>query len=204
MGRSEMGKIKILFCSSNPLGTTRVQVDKEAREIEEKIQLGGYREGFEFLPRGATRRTDLNRQLLQHRPHIVHFSGHGSETGDIILEDDDGNPEPQSKGQLTGLFQALKENIRVIFLNACFTEELARALTEIIDCAIGTPMELDDNYAVVFASQFYLTVASDRDVQTAFEVARSSLPVDKIAEEHLPVLRKHREATRRKIFLRPR
>ena len=33
---------------------------------------------------------------MRHQPHIVHFSGHGSPAGEIILEDDAGRMWPVS------------------------------------------------------------------------------------------------------------
>src|ERR1044071_1951339 len=82
--------IKILFLAANPTDISRIRIDKELREIDERISLGSHREQFELIPHLAVRPRDLMRGLLQHQPHILHFSGHGSTSAGIVLEDDDG------------------------------------------------------------------------------------------------------------------
>ena len=78
--------IKILFLAANPLDTNPLRLGEEAREIKERIQLSDLRNEFVFEQEHAVRVADLQRHLLHHQPHIVHFSGHGSTSGKIILE----------------------------------------------------------------------------------------------------------------------
>ena len=78
-------KIRILFLSANPWTTSRILVDEEAREIFERLQEGPYRSRFELFNHAAIRPIDLQRLLLFYRPHIVHFSGHGSLKEKLIL-----------------------------------------------------------------------------------------------------------------------
>ena len=71
------------------------------------------------VSRWAVRPDDLLQALLEVRPHVVHFSGHGSAAAELILLDDQGNPKPVSKEALVHLFRTLKDNVRVVVLNAC-------------------------------------------------------------------------------------
>jgi hypothetical protein len=60
---------------------------------------------------------------------IVHFSGHGCRTEEeIILLDQNGLPKPVSKGALAQLFRTLRDNVRVVLLNACWTRPQAEAI----------------------------------------------------------------------------
>lgn len=86
-------RIRILLLSANPSTTGRILVDQEEREIFEKIHEGPYRNRFELHNRAATRVVDLQKLLLTYRPHIVHFSGHGSKQtyssgGDVRIRKD--------------------------------------------------------------------------------------------------------------------
>src|SRR5260370_5353768 len=121
-----MDKIKILFVSANPAGKQQLKLDEEAREIEAKIRAAEHRDSVELITKWAVRPDDLLQSLNQHRPHIVHFSGHGSPTEEIVLLDKLGEPKPVSKEALVSLFRTLKDNIRVVVLNACFSKTAGR------------------------------------------------------------------------------
>ncbi len=111
---SAMSKIRILFLSSNPTGTVPLKLDEEVREIEAKIRAAEHRDSLELITKWAVRPDDLLQSLNQHKPHIVHFSGHGSPTEEIILLDNHGKPKSVSKEALVSLFRTLKDNIRVV------------------------------------------------------------------------------------------
>src|SRR5215216_1381090 len=96
-----VNKIKVLFLAANPVDSGyRLRLDEEIREIDQRIQVGTNRESFELISRFAVRPGDLLAALLRHKPQIVHFSGHGSKTDGIILEDNDGNMKSLSKQAL--------------------------------------------------------------------------------------------------------
>src|SRR4051794_2973475 len=79
--------IRILFLAANPKDTIALRLGEEVREIKERLRLADLRDEFVLEQEHAVRVTDLQAHLLHHRPHVVHFSGHGSRTGRIILED---------------------------------------------------------------------------------------------------------------------
>ena len=137
-----MDRVKILFVSANPAGTLQLKLDKEAREIEAKIRAAEYRDSLELITKWAVRPDDLLQALNQHQPHIVHFSGHGNPTEEIVLLDELGKAKPVSTKALVHLFRTLKDNIRVVVLNACFSRPQAEAIAGEIDCAIGMMREI--------------------------------------------------------------
>src|SRR5919199_1270105 len=103
------------------LETKRLRVDEEVRTIDERLRAAQFRDRFELIQAWAVRHTDLSGYLLRYQPHIVHFSGHGSHEGQIILEDRVGNARPVSPSAIGGLFRALKDNVRCVVLNSCFS-----------------------------------------------------------------------------------
>src|SRR5271154_5220567 len=76
-----MIKIKVLFLVSNPRTQDRLALDEECREITAKIRSADHRDAIELIAAWAVRPRDLQELLLQHRPHVVHFSGHGAQCG---------------------------------------------------------------------------------------------------------------------------
>ena len=196
-----MEKIKILFVSANPAGTQPLKLDEEAREIEAKIRAADHRDSLELITKWAVRPDDLLQSLNQHRPHIVHFSGHGNPTEEIVLLDTLGKPKPVSKEALVHLFRALKDNIRVVVLNACFSEPQAEAITGEIDCAIGMMREIGDDAAITFAASFYRAIGFGRSIKEAFDQGIAALHLDGSLEGKTPVLLSGKNTAPDKVFL---
>ncbi|MCA9037678.1 MAG: CHAT domain-containing protein [Planctomycetaceae bacterium] len=181
-------KVKILVLAANPLNTDPLRLDEEIREIQSRIRAGDFRDHFELVPRLAVRADDLLQAFNELRPDIVHFSGHGSENAELIIEDDQGNASPVSTAALSALFKHLKDNIRLVLLNACHTASQAEAISKEIDCTIGMNKEIGDEAAVVFASWVYGALAFGRPVGEAFEQGRTALLLRGIPEESTPSL----------------
>ena len=182
-------RIKILFLASNPMSTTQLHLTREARRIEERLGVGRARDVFELVTRWAVRRSDLQRLLLEEKPHVLHFSSHGSTRAKLFLEDEDGNAAPVTKKALVDLIGILKHRLRLVVLNACDTEPFARALVQHVACAIGMRQPIGDDAAISFAVSFYQALAFHEPVDTAFRLACNELKLQQLPEEQTPVLR---------------
>jgi CHAT domain-containing protein len=196
-----MEKIKILFVSANPAGMPQLKLDKEAREIEAKIRAAEYRDSLELITKWAVRPDDLLQALNQHKPHIVHFSGHGNPTEEIVLLDELGKPKPVTKEALVHLFRALKDNIRVVVLNACYARPQTEAITEEIDCAVGMMRAIGDNAAITFAASFYRAIGFGRSIKQAFDQGIAALLLDGSLQGKTPVLVSRENVAPDKVFL---
>lgn len=192
---------KILFLAANPKNTVRLRLEEEHREIEHKILLAQKRDQFVLVNKGAVRIGDLQFYLNQERPDIVHFSSHGTEEGEIILEDNRGNARPVPPKALERVFSVLKDNIRCVILNACFSLEQACAISQHIDCVIGMSSSISDKAAIAFSAAFYLAIASERSVKNAFDQGINELMLWRIPEEHIPQLLVRDSVDPSKIFL---
>jgi CHAT domain-containing protein len=181
-------KIKILFLASNPVDTSALRLGKEVSEIEAKIEIGSARDSFELVQQHALRATDLQHVLLKHKPHIVHFSGHGSATEQLVLEDDAGNSHFVTQQALTSLFRILKDNVRCVVLNACYTKSQAEAIGGVIDYTVGNNKGVGDKAAIAFAAAFYRALAFGRSVELAFDSARLELDLVKLPGSDTPEL----------------
>jgi hypothetical protein len=173
-------KIRILFLSANPWTTSRILVDEEAREIFERIQEGPYRERFELHKHAATRAIDLQRLLLIHKPHIVHFSGHGSKKHQLILGGAPGRGKTIDQQGLVEVLGLYNSHLRVVLLNACFTKAQARSIAEVIDYAVGTGKGIGDKGSVAFAGAFYRALGFGKSIREAFDSARAELVLTKM------------------------
>jgi len=182
-------KIRILFMEANPVDTGKLRLDEEFREIKNRIQQSEFRDRFELVCEWAVRVDDIMRCLMSHKPDIVHFSGHG-EYGEILLENNDGTAYAVPAGALSKLFSLLKDNIRCVVLNACYTEPQAKSISEHIDYVVGMSTAIKDKAAINFASSFYQALGFGRDIETAFDLGCLQIEMKGLNEQDTPKLLK--------------
>lgn len=180
-------KMRILFLAANPIDTDHLRLGEEVRAIDERLRSAEHRV-FELVSHWAVRASDLSDFLLRYQPHIVHFSGHGSAAGNIILENHLGQAEPVPPQALTRLFRILKDNIRCVVLNACLSAEQAAAIAQEIDCVVGMTKEIGDDAAIRFASGFYRALGYGRTVLTAYELGCNEIGLFDLTDETTSVL----------------
>ena len=162
--------MKITFLASNPLASDQLALGEEARAIEQKVRSSRHRDGIQVRQRWAVRPEDLQQILLEDEPTVVHFSGHGAGAAGIVLH---GGTEDEERlldaGVLAALLRVHKQNIRVVLLNACFSEEQAKAVVNEIDFVVGMNDSIGDEAARVFAAAFYQALGFGKSVQAAFD-----------------------------------
>jgi hypothetical protein len=182
---------KILFLSANPEGGGGLALDKEVREIEEGLQRAKQREQFDVRSKWAVRYKDLRRALMDYRPHIVHFAGHGEEKS-LVVEGHLGLAEHVYTTVLAGLFEQCSDHVECVILNACYSAEHADAISEHINYVIGMPEKINDTAAIEFAVGFYDALGNGKCVEEAFKWGCNAiLQVRGDLPEHLiPVLKK--------------
>src|SRR5262245_66009089 len=107
-----MPKIRLLFLSANPWDTDRLMLDQEIRRIDQKIRASEYPHLVEMISVWAVEPDDLIDRLNRHKPHIVHFSGHGNKAGEIVVTTGNRKTHTIPAAALKALFETLKDNIR--------------------------------------------------------------------------------------------
>lgn len=181
-------KIRILMLAANPHSTARLAIDEEARQIAERLRLSQDRDAFDLITCWAVRPGDLLQQLNQHRPHIVHVSGHGGRDGGIVLAAGDGSHRSVSAGALGDLFKVCGDEVRVVVLNACHSAAQVRAIGRHVDYVVGMRAAVTDDAATVFAAFFYSALGFGRPVPEAFEQAVTALRLHGLAGHDIPEL----------------
>jgi hypothetical protein len=195
------GVVRILFLAANPKDTDSLRLQEEIREIENRIALAQKKHLFELIKEGAVRVDDLQFYLSQESPDIVHFCGHGTEEGQIILEDKNGEAVAVPPKALTRVFKVLKGNIRCVILNACFSYPQAYAISKEIDCVIGMSSSIRDDAAIAFSSAFYLAIASGASVKSSFDQGITQIMLLGIPQENIPQLICRKGINPSKIFI---
>jgi hypothetical protein len=100
---------KILILTANPTNTKPLRLSEEVREIKSAWERSQNREQFEIIVEEAVRPQEFRRTLLDHKPDIVHFSGHGGGEQGLALMADNGEAFLVKVAPLAKLFKALQE-----------------------------------------------------------------------------------------------
>jgi hypothetical protein len=147
-----------------------------------------HRDRVELVSAWAVRTTDLFQALNEHEPRVVHFSGHGSNTDEIVFQDELGNSKFVSKQALTELIAATGGHIRLIVFNTCFSRNQAEAVVQHVQAAIGVGTSMGDDAARFFAAAFYGAIGFGLSLEQAFKQGLAQLAVEGIPDDQRPEL----------------
>jgi len=180
--------LSILFLTSDPRDSSRLRLGEEAREIHEQLQRAKLREQFDLHQRTCVRPTDLTQTMLDLVPNIVHFSGHGTKSGDLCFEDKDGFTKSISPDSLGALFQQFSDSTKCVVLNACYSEAQAKKIADQIDFVVGMNTSIGDPSAIAFSIGFYQALGAGRPVDEAYEFGCIQIRLQGLIEHLTPVL----------------
>jgi hypothetical protein len=175
----------ILIMSANPKDDLRL--DEEMREIRTELEKTEFGRQFQLELRPATIYKDLQRYVAETTPTILHFSGHGDVPG-IMLEDERGKPYLVPGTALATLLSLpfIKDQLRLVVLNACLSETQARMIAQEIDVVVGMASNVGDEAAINFARGLYSGLGMGRDVASAFALGTNAIEIADLPEEQTP------------------
>jgi hypothetical protein len=159
----------ILFLSADPKNAERLRNGQELRDIMQCLKMSENLENFSIEPRLSIRSGDVMREMLNVKPQIVHFSGHCTDAGELLFEDESGGCNPILPEALASLFKMLADNVKCVVLNACFSERQARAIAQHIPFVVGMQQSIGDRSAIDFAVGFYTALSASQSIENAYE-----------------------------------
>ncbi len=183
-----MGK-KILILAANPKNTSRLRLDEEVREIENGLRGAQHRDEFTLKQVWAPRPSDIRRAMLDFRPQIVHFCGHGKGDEGIAFEDSSGNAKIVSADILSGFFELFAEKLECVVLNACYSEVQAEAIAEYINYVLGMNKAIGDEAAIEFSVAFYDALGAGETIEFAYKLACNAIQWAGKPEHLTPILK---------------
>jgi DNA-binding response OmpR family regulator len=186
--RGQHQTIHILFLAANSSEQGRLKLDEESRAIDQALRTAEFRDVFRLTKQFAVHVGDVQELLMRFKPDIVHFSGHGLPTSEIVLLAEGDREHPVSVRALGKLFEVLKNNIKCVVLNACYSEVQAQAIAGSIGCVVGMSGDIADDAAVRFAIAFYRALGYGKDIQTAFDLGCIEMDLADLPDSDLPRL----------------
>ncbi|QNN54693.1 CHAT domain-containing protein [Nocardioides mesophilus] len=213
----EPEKLRVLYLTANPQaieetvtdpdGTvheygTWLRVDQEVRQVKQSIRGSRYRDLVMIEHAPAARVADLIDGLNDHRPHIVHFSGHAN-SFELLMENEAGDEDGDDVefALLARILAATDEAPRLVVLNACESLDGADDLLRTAPVVIGMSDSIGDTAAIVFAATFYSAIASAQSVQSAVEQGRVKMAAASLGDSELPVIRCRDDVDPTKVVL---
>ena len=193
---------KILILTANPTNTKPLRLSEEVREIKSAWERSQNREQFEIIVEEAVRPQEFRRTLLDHKPDIVHFSGHGGGEQGLALMADNGEAFLVKVAPLAKLFKALQEIffIDCVFLNACYSDVQAEGIYPYVNYVVGMNQKIGDQAAKQFAIGFYDTLFAGQSIKSAFDLGCNAIEMENIPEHLTPILRT-KDATTKKAII---
>ncbi|NJL10275.1 MAG: CHAT domain-containing protein [Calothrix sp. SM1_7_51] len=182
--------MRILFLTADPTDKQRLRLQLELREIKNQLRVSYERDKFQLEFGFSARYEDVSQEILNFRPHIVHFSGHGMNTGELCLEGEWGDSQPIAPEDLAELFELAGETVECVLLNACYSEAQATAIAQHIPFVIGMNKAISDDAAVAFAIGFYKALGANFSIEKAFKFGRQEVKRHKKSEELTPTIYK--------------
>jgi hypothetical protein len=164
-------KVTVLFITAEAEGVPHLRVDKEIREIQEKVRASELRESIAFEYRPAARVTDLIGHLNEVKPDIIHFSGHGADAG-LAFQDENDELQLLTNEQLDRILEVCPCPLGLAVFNSCDSAEQARLASQRLPAAVGMTESIEDEAARVFAGQLYNSLGFGQSLGLAFKQAK--------------------------------
>jgi Leucine-rich repeat (LRR) protein/GTPase SAR1 family protein len=179
----------ILMLAANPQNSVSLRLQQEERDIKERLRLAGY--GTEPIKTAvAVRPRDIQQAMLDFKPQIIHFSGHGANEDGLVFEDIDGQFKLIGGEDLADLFDLFSDRIECVVLNACYSETQAEAIRQKIQYVIGMNQAIQDRSAIEFAVGFYAAIGAGESYEFAFKLGCNAIRLAGIKEYTTPQLLK--------------
>ena len=132
----------------------------ELQNVKQQLRAAEYPNGLQIQIRQDWTRTNLKDLLEGYKPALVHICGHVSDAG---FEAEDGIIKNFCP------YFAYKGPPRCVVLSGCNTQDLAKDLSQIVDCVIGTSDTITGELIRPFLDAFYSTIGTGANVIEAFE-----------------------------------
>jgi len=178
----------ILLLSANPKATSQLRLAQEMRDIKEGLRLSENRDQFSISTAEAIRPRDIRRAILTSQPHIIHFSGHGSQEEGLLFEDETGAVKFVDGSALAGLFELFANQVECVVLNACYSKYQASEIAQHINYVVGMSQEIQDKAAIEFAVGFYDGLGAGKGYDFAYKLGCNAILMAGIEQHLIPEL----------------
>ena len=166
---------RILIMMADPSDQARLRLTDELDRIQQSLKSAEGRGAFALEYNFAARRDRLQTSLLDVRPAVVHFIGHGSGPGGLVLEDTDGHADLVSTAALAEMFSGFDGVVQCVVLNCCLGAVQAAEIVRYVPYVVGMTHEIGDAAARDFAAGFFGALFRNEGYDAAFTFGCNSI-----------------------------
>lgn len=166
---------KILIVSANPKNTLPLHLGEERKRIKEGLRAASNRENFDIEISEASTLEIFERDMMEYKPNILHFCGHGYGKNGIVFESSIGSSQIVDGESLAKFLHLFETHLECVILNACYSEIQANEIRKYIKYVVGMSDQISDNTAIAFSTSFYQALFANSTYDKAFEIACAHL-----------------------------
>jgi hypothetical protein len=168
--------VRVLFISANLDRKRLLNIDRELNEIHTLVDSTDGRDRFDLTAMPNIELTQVARHLQRQRPHVLHFSGHGGPDGALQMRGPGETPINIRPEGLAGLLAVLGGSLKLVVLNACYTDTLAQKIIEQMDVVVlGMTHAVLDPTALQYARGLYQTLFGGATIRASHLAAQAML-----------------------------
>lgn len=193
--------LDVLYLTANPRGDLRVEA--EVNQVQQEVRGSKFRDNIDVHYRPAANLDSLIQGLNDHAPAIIHFSGHGNESG--VGTDDAKSARPAGKlvsfELLAKAIAATDTPPQVIVLNSCKSAGAKKSFFPPAKAIVVMGDSIGDLAAIAFAAKFYAAIAAGQSLHSAFAQGKVAVEAVSIDEAATPQLVLAENVNPKKIIL---
>ena len=106
--------LKILFLAADPSDASRLRLLQELRDIKERLRIAKEPGKFQLEQQESLRVGDITQAIFDVEPRIIHFSGHGTNQGELYFENELGQIQSVEADALAAMFELLVEQVKCL------------------------------------------------------------------------------------------
>jgi hypothetical protein len=193
--------LDVLYLTANARRDLRVEA--EVHQVQQEVRGSKLRDNIDVHYRPAANLDSLIQGLNDHVPAIVHFSGHGNESG--VGTDDAKSARPAGKlvvfDLLAKAIAATDTPPQVIVLNSCKSAGAKKSFFPPAKAIVAMGDSIGDLAATAFAAKFYAAIAAGQSLHSAFAQGKVAVEAVSIDEADTPELLLAKNVDPKKIIL---
>ena len=193
--------LDVLYLTANPRRDLRVEA--EVNQVQQEVRGSKLRDNIDVHYRPAANLDSLIQGLNDHAPAIIHFSGHGNESG--VGTDDSKSARPAGKlvsfELLAKAIAATDTPPQVIVLNSCKSAGAKKSFFPPAKAIVAMGDSIGDLAATAFAAKFYAAIAAGQSLHSAFAQGKVAVEAVSIDEADTPELVLAENVNPKKIIL---
>ena len=107
----------------------------------------------------------------------------------LLFGNEDGRSQLVPTEAIAEAFRAARSSVKLVVLNACYSDVHAEALLAHVDCVVGVDGAIRDDAARRFSVGFYGGIADRQSVKAAYEQGRAGIRLDGLPDGKKPQFR---------------